>query len=131
MAWITVSCMFLCYFFFSSRRRHTRCYRDWSSDVCSSDLDLLQELHVALGLAHLVDQQLQRRRPVEGVQHPPQLPDEGQLFLAQQELLLAGPRGLDVDGREDPLLRRPPVEPELPVAGALELLEDHLVHPGA
>src|SRR6266542_824313 len=26
-------------FFFSSRGRHTRCYRDWSSDVCSSDLD--------------------------------------------------------------------------------------------
>src|SRR5207245_3831548 len=25
-------------FFFSSRRRHTCCYRDWSSDVCSSDL---------------------------------------------------------------------------------------------
>src|SRR5207245_3163351 len=25
-------------FCFSSRRRHTRCYRDWSSDVCSSDL---------------------------------------------------------------------------------------------
>src|SRR5687768_10914270 len=29
--------MFL-FFFFSSRRRHTRCSRDWSSDVCSSDL---------------------------------------------------------------------------------------------
>src|SRR2546429_5492665 len=28
-----------CVFFFSSRRRHTRCSRDWSSDVCSSDLD--------------------------------------------------------------------------------------------
>src|SRR6266498_3564462 len=27
-------------FFFSSRRRHTRCGRDWSSDVCSSDLAL-------------------------------------------------------------------------------------------
>src|SRR5690554_7209715 len=27
-------------FFFSSRRRHTRCGRDWSSDVCSSDLHL-------------------------------------------------------------------------------------------
>src|SRR6266542_3074231 len=27
------------YFFFSSRRRHTSCYRDWSSDVCSSDLN--------------------------------------------------------------------------------------------
>src|SRR5690349_24062180 len=25
-------------FFFSSRRRHTRSLRDWSSDVCSSDL---------------------------------------------------------------------------------------------
>src|SRR2546429_7206008 len=29
------------FFFFSSRRRHTRCSRDWSSDVCSSDLCLL------------------------------------------------------------------------------------------
>src|SRR5690606_40548037 len=28
----------LCCFFFSSRRRHTRFSRDWSSDVCSSDL---------------------------------------------------------------------------------------------
>src|SRR5204862_643092 len=26
------------FFFFSSRRRHTRSLRDWSSDVCSSDL---------------------------------------------------------------------------------------------
>src|SRR5438045_42080 len=27
------------FFFFSSRRRHTRCLSDWSSDVCSSDLE--------------------------------------------------------------------------------------------
>src|SRR3989454_10763770 len=27
-----------CFFFFSSRRRHTRLQGDWSSDVCSSDL---------------------------------------------------------------------------------------------
>src|SRR5439155_11654282 len=33
-----VSAFFL--FFFSSRRRHTRWPRDWSSDVCSSDLHL-------------------------------------------------------------------------------------------
>src|SRR6266542_2496560 len=33
--WPRNKCFF---FFFSSRRRHTRCYRDWSSDVCSSDL---------------------------------------------------------------------------------------------
>src|SRR5215813_15305062 len=30
----------MCCFFFSSRRRHTRCGRDWSSDVCSSDLSM-------------------------------------------------------------------------------------------
>src|SRR5256884_1815920 len=40
-----VDCMiiqfvFLIFFFFSSRRRHTRCSRDWSSDVCSSDLSV-------------------------------------------------------------------------------------------
>src|SRR6266436_22321 len=32
MKWLSL------FFFFSSRRRHTRCSRDWSSDVCSSDL---------------------------------------------------------------------------------------------
>src|SRR5207253_4615007 len=36
---------FFFFFFFSSRRRHTRWPRDWSSDVCSSDLAT-----VALGL---------------------------------------------------------------------------------
>src|SRR6266571_5956240 len=30
--------MFIVFFFFSSRRRHTRLTCDWSSDVCSSDL---------------------------------------------------------------------------------------------
>src|SRR5699024_2700697 len=44
----------LCYFFFSSRRRHTRSKRDWSSDVCSSDLPSLVVLFVlrfAFGIA--------------------------------------------------------------------------------
>src|SRR2546429_925444 len=36
-SFLEVLCM-LVFFFFSSRRRHTRCSRDWSSDVCSSDL---------------------------------------------------------------------------------------------
>src|SRR6266550_6841301 len=31
--------MLFVFFFFSSRRRHTSCSRDWSSDVCSSDLE--------------------------------------------------------------------------------------------
>src|SRR5438045_6193469 len=35
-------------FFFSSRRRHTRCLSDWSSDVCSSDLLRLTQVLVRL-----------------------------------------------------------------------------------
>src|SRR6266849_9678030 len=39
MAFVWRSCISF-FFFFSSRRRHTRSTRDWSSDVCSSDLGL-------------------------------------------------------------------------------------------
>src|SRR5256885_8759461 len=35
------------YFFFSSRRRHTRLQGDWSSDVCSSDLDSITTDHIS------------------------------------------------------------------------------------
>src|SRR5690554_2508585 len=60
-------------FFFSSRRRHTRCGRDWSSDVCSSDLSssaqlarhisqriaegqvALRDLHTQCGIGFTVD----------------------------------------------------------------------------
>src|SRR5262245_51172225 len=38
----------MCCFFFSSRRRHTRCLSDWSSDVCSSDLILGGTTPIAL-----------------------------------------------------------------------------------
>src|SRR5438105_15145325 len=37
----------MCLFFFSSRRRHTRSTRDWSSDVCSSDLGDFGRQHLA------------------------------------------------------------------------------------
>src|SRR5947199_10551663 len=36
-------------FFFSSRRRHTRCLSDWSSDVCSSDLPLRETPEYLVG----------------------------------------------------------------------------------
>src|SRR5207245_6498168 len=39
------------FFFFSIRRRHTRCYRDWSSDVCSSDL-VPSSASVACSVSH-------------------------------------------------------------------------------
>src|ERR1039458_7731022 len=37
----------LSFFFFSSRRRHTRCLSDWSSDVCSSDLPCRRRICVS------------------------------------------------------------------------------------
>src|SRR5438874_5124737 len=42
------------FFFFSSRRRHTRSLRDWSSDVCSSDLDLIKAAARGVGNVLLV-----------------------------------------------------------------------------
>src|SRR3712207_7705020 len=38
-------------FFFSSRRRHTRYWRDWSSDVCSSDLAGIEALQALVEVA--------------------------------------------------------------------------------
>src|SRR5438034_9037150 len=39
-----------CFFFFSSRRRHTRSLCDWSSDVCSSDLHFVDAAASVRGL---------------------------------------------------------------------------------
>src|SRR5699024_12167277 len=41
---------FFIFFFFSSRRRHTRSKRDWSSDVCSSDLYLKFIVYYAMSM---------------------------------------------------------------------------------
>src|SRR5690606_40376182 len=45
---------------FSSRRRHTRFSRDWSSDVCSSDLNVAIVAHVDHGKTTIVDAMLQQ-----------------------------------------------------------------------
>src|SRR6266496_6057573 len=52
MCVICAACITRSSFFFSSRRRHTRSLRDWSSDVCSSDLDdpLARGLALAAGI---------------------------------------------------------------------------------
>src|SRR3712207_3316235 len=57
-------------FFFSSRRRHTRYWRDWSSDVCSSDLlavNFIQRLSV--GLLHIIPSHRLRVHSVSFVAH--------------------------------------------------------------
>src|SRR5260221_14158864 len=52
-----MNCLVVYFFFFSSRRRHTRSLCDWSSDVCSSDLWIRQNM---LGKRF---QQFRRRTP--------------------------------------------------------------------
>src|SRR5699024_335711 len=44
------SCLCISFFFLSSRRRHTTSKRDWSSDVCSSDLEAAHVVLVPLPL---------------------------------------------------------------------------------
>src|SRR2546429_3317542 len=81
-------------FFFSSRRRHTRCSRDWSSDVCSSDLLLntkpLSRLEAARIVARAIDKiqsddagRLNARRDLEPVLD--RLMEEFKVELARSE----------------------------------------------
>src|SRR2546428_7491724 len=69
------------FFFFSSRRRHTRSDRDWSSDVCSSDLNVIKP-----------------SRPPAPIVQPTGCPQEVQLSrisLLQRRSLWAWGRGGD------------------------------------
>src|SRR5690606_40788249 len=66
---------FCLFFFFSSRRRHTRFSRDWSSDVCSSDLVEFNNHHLVVrpqlidegdsGRPDLIDLVLRRRACIQ------------------------------------------------------------------
>src|SRR5262245_62367991 len=73
-----------CVFFFSSRRRHTRCLSDWSSDVCSSDLDHRVAVGVRPTLARAADQALVGAEYRGGVGEPRE----------------AARLGLDLEGRK-------------------------------
>src|SRR5690625_934541 len=74
-------------FFFSSRRRHTRWPRDWSSDVCSSDLD--DDSSTALGLLMPgLERALEGREPVASAAEP-ELTPEAALAAAEAELASA------------------------------------------
>src|SRR5687768_18406443 len=77
-------------FFFSSRRRHTRCSRDWSSDVCSSDLDPRARGPVSL------------RRPGRFKDRPPKKKREAKppVFASHVKLGLAGDRKSGRVGKE-------------------------------
>src|SRR5438477_9186105 len=55
------------FFFFSSRRRHTRLTCDWSSDVCSSDLKIDEMVDSAEKLPLLDEKRLQLYRQMEDI----------------------------------------------------------------
>src|SRR5699024_3424798 len=80
------------------------------------------------GGAQLGLQQLDRLLLVQRAQQPAQLPDDLQLVRLHQDLLAAGAGGVHVHRGEHPLVRQLAGQPQLHVPGALELLEDHLVH---
>src|SRR5207245_6128907 len=82
-------------FFFSSRRRHTRCYRDWSSDVCSSDLLSLGAAAIALlPLAAMADDQatIAQGGAFKWGPAPPSAPKGAQLAVLYGDPTKEGPR---------------------------------------
>src|SRR3712207_9564063 len=83
-------------FFFSSRRRHTRYWRDWSSDVCSSDLvsDVRDSVHAL---------------------RPPALDELGLVGALREGAMQYGPAGLRVSVEDPEELSH------LPAAGGVAL----------
>src|SRR5437762_3689789 len=59
-----ISAWLVYFFFFSSRRRHTRYIGDWSSDVCSSDLERQRRALVQRGQGHHVQRRVEVLRVV-------------------------------------------------------------------
>src|SRR5207249_10693008 len=74
---------YLLFFFFSSRRRHTRSKRDWSSDVCSSDL--FTEF-LARREQELVAEANSEKRPA-AVQRPPEGREESEAFEVRHRVV--------------------------------------------
>ena len=79
----------------------------------------------------LLEHDLELLLQFETGQRAAQAPGDLDLFGAEQLLFAAGARRVDVDRREDALVGELTREAQLHVAGALELLEDDLVHLGA
>src|SRR5690606_40747874 len=88
---ILIFSFLICYiyfFFFSSRRRHTRFSRDWSSDVCSSDLFPRQRRRLLASFAGWVSSS--KGRPLRGLWSrrlacSPTQPTQGRLHCTQRQ----------------------------------------------
>src|SRR4030043_1469180 len=82
------------FFFFSSRRRHTRCSRDWSSDVCSSDLYLEGDRSHAFRLLRTVKNRFGPTQEL-GVF---EMQEAGLLEVSNPSALFLAERSLEVPG---------------------------------
>src|SRR2546429_6273298 len=77
------------YVLFSSRRRHTRCSRDWSSDVCSSDLIFYNKARLSsLGVAQI---SVVHGSCTAGGAYVPAMSDENVIVRNQGRVFLGGP----------------------------------------
>src|SRR5437899_7360900 len=85
-------CCYFFFFFFSSRRRHTRCLSDWSSDVCSSDLD---DLFAFAAAARRAVHHSHLRRPPLG-----DVVDAGELASVSDAVAVADDRRLEEGDRK-------------------------------
>src|SRR6266516_6166902 len=110
-------------FFFSRRRRHTRSYGDWSSDVCSSDLHLQQAnrrlvaamsdrlLERVEGPALLVEALASVEDPVLAAQWLRRIRGD----VAELARLVGDPQqGMDTEQTPQPLAAKPDAEPDGP-----------------
>src|SRR2546421_4283749 len=89
------------FFFFSSRRRHTRSDRDWSSDVCSSDLEDAERFRLV--------QRFRRDHPIDETEALGILGAEQ--FAGEEQALST--RGADAANHERRDHRRRDAEPRL------------------
>src|ERR1700730_10269240 len=122
------------------RDRNTTSRRDYGGAVQEDDAERLrrasgvhrlEEVGVALGIAQLVEQEIDGIHGTHGIEDAAQDVHLLELIRRDQELLLARAGTGDVHRRESPLVRDLAVENDFRIAGALELLEDHLVHAAA
>src|SRR3989449_6782883 len=79
------------FFFFSSRRRHTRCSRDWSSDVCSSDLPVMLEIFNSLYMSIAEQMGLRLQNTAYSVNIKERLDFSCALFDAEGNLIANAP----------------------------------------
>ena len=90
---------------------------------------VVQKLLIVPGLRQLIRQQLHRFNRRQRIQHLAQNPGPLQVFLRNQQLFLTSTGALNIDRREHTLIDQLAIQNHFHVARALELFEDHFIHP--